>query len=94
MYKIKFYKNDKMHFYLYEEKKFIKKFLSFLEFYYYIRENNIKFEDIKLNLDFGLLIYHFVDIGDVENRYKTYLHQKVIQQYNIHKERTGQICSK
>lgn len=94
MYKIKFNKKDKMYFYLYEDKKFIKKFLSFLEFYYYIRENNIKFEDIKLTLNFDLLIYHFVDIGDCENRYKTYSHQKVLQQYNQHQERTGQICLK
>ena len=94
MYKIKFYKNDKYYFYLYKDKKFIKKFLSFLDFYFYLRDNNINFKDIKLNLNFYLLVYHFVDIYDIENRYRIYRHQKVIKQYNNHQERTDNICLK
>lgn len=72
MYYIKFYKKEKDYIFLFNEKKFVKKFLTFLSLYYYIRENDIDFKKIKFTLNFDLLLYHFIDFNDLENHYRIY----------------------
>lgn len=76
MYYIKFYKKDNDYIYFFKEKKLIKKFLTFLSLYYYIRENKIDFKNIKCTLNFDLLFYHFIDFNDLENHYRYYTNNK------------------
>lgn len=78
MYKVKFYNKDRMYFYLFNNKQFVDKYLTFTSLIEYIETNNINFKYVRLNCNFDDLFYHIVDYNSVQrlNNYNKFQEEK------------------